>query len=185
MTKTMSSIPRSLAAALLLGGCAAAHAVDLRPDSVFVAGGVGERGLLVGSVGVAWDWNWTLQRRAEITGHTELMLNGWRARDFDDGQQGWHQIVVLPLLRMQLDGGRSPWYLEAGIGASWINRLYRTPTKITSTRFNFYDVLGAGYKFGAQRNHELGLRYVHVSNAGLKDPNPGVDFLQLRYGMRF
>ena len=38
---------------------------------------------------------------------------------------------------------------------------------------------------GDEHQHELGIRWVHVSNGGLKEPNPGQDFLQLRYVSRF
>lgn len=46
-------------------------------------------------------------------------------------------------------------------------------------------VLGLGVSLGAQRRHELLLRLQHVSNAGLKQPNPGLNFLQLRYALHF
>lgn len=47
------------------------------------------------------------------------------------------------------------------------------------------DSLGLGVSLGAQRQHELLLRLQHVSNAGLKQPNPGLNFLQLRYALHF
>jgi hypothetical protein len=62
---------------------------------------------------------------------------------------------------------------------------YRTPAKEFGTRFNFVDTAGVGRSFGAQRKHELGLRLVHMSNAGIKEPNPGENFLQLRYAASF
>jgi hypothetical protein len=31
----------------------------------------------------------------------------------------------------------------------------------------------------------VGLRLSHVSNAGIKEPNPGENFLQLRYARSF
>jgi lipid A 3-O-deacylase len=31
----------------------------------------------------------------------------------------------------------------------------------------------------------VALRWVHISNAGFKQPNPGQDFLQVRYVQRF
>jgi hypothetical protein len=113
------------------------------------------------------------------------MLNQWRADAMGGGKQSLTQIAVVPSLRMRLAQGRSPWFLEVGVGLSYMDRLLVTPNKSFSTRWNFYDLLGAGYSFGASREHELGVRWVHVSNAGLKKPNPGQDFLQLRYTQRF
>lgn len=183
MRRTTPAYAACLAACFLL---APAHALDLRPDSVFVTAGGATDDVTNLGVGIAWDWNWErLRRKAEVTGHTELMVSHWRARGFGGGDQGFRQLVVLPVLRMQLRQGRSPWFLEAGIGVSWMNRLYITPDKVFSKQFNFYDMVGLGYKFGEGDRHELGLRYVHVSNADLKKPNPGEDFVLLRYAVRF
>ena len=50
--------------------------------------------------------------------------------------------------------------------------------------FNFGDHLAVGRSFGVQREHELALRVQHFSNGGIKEPNPGETFLQLRYVYR-
>jgi lipid A 3-O-deacylase len=63
--------------------------------------------------------------------------------------------------------------------------VYRSQHKQVSTAFNFVDVIGVGYSFGASREHELGLRVVHVSNADIRKPNPGMDSVQLRYARVF
>lgn len=160
--------------------------MDLRPDSVFVQGGFGPHHVRSVGAGLAWDWDWSAQWRSlRLAAQTELFANHWQADDFSGGHQGFRQAGLLPLLRVQPDAGRSPWFLEFGIGVSWLDRLYVTPSQGMSKQFNFYDVLGAGYQFGPDRRHELGLRYTHVSNGGLKDPNPGEDFLMLRYARRF
>ena len=134
--------------------------------------------------GLVWDWDWLRQRRALLTAQTELFVSHWRADAIGGGHQGLQQVTLLPLLRMQLDRGRSPWYLEMGVGASYLTKDYVTPHKNFSTRWNFYDMLGAGYRFGGGE-HEIGLRYVHLSNLGIRRPNPGEDFLLLRYAVRF
>jgi lipid A 3-O-deacylase len=67
-----------------------------------------------------------------------------------------------------------------------MDRNYETPRKRFSTRWNFYDMVGVGHTYGGpQERHEVGLRLVHTSNAGIKNPNPGENFLQLRYAYRF
>jgi lipid A 3-O-deacylase len=46
--------------------------------------------------------------------------------------------------------------------------------------------MGLGYTLGGpDGKQEIGLRWSHTSNAGLKKPNPGQDFLQLRLVQRF
>jgi Lipid A 3-O-deacylase (PagL) len=39
--------------------------------------------------------------------------------------------------------------------------------------------------FGADGEHELALRLQHFSNGGIRRPNPGETFLQLRYAWRY
>ncbi|MDB5900570.1 MAG: hypothetical protein JWP41_4172, partial [Ramlibacter sp.] len=171
---------------LLAAGLAPAQAADFRPDALAVQAGAGASGTATAGVGLVWDWDLErLRRKAEITAHTELLLNHLRADDFGGGSQGFTQVVVLPSLRMRLDRGQSPWFVEVGIGASWMDKLLVTPHKTFSTQWNFYDVVGVGYSLDDQRRHELGLRWVHISNAGIKKPNPGQDLLQLRYVARF
>ena len=63
--------------------------------------------------------------------------------------------------------------------------MYRTADKQFSTHCNFASVAAVGRSFGPQRRQELSLRFFHVSNADLKKPNPGENFLQLRYAAMF
>lgn len=164
----------------------AAHAVDWRPDAVMVQGGAGPDHTAAIAAGLVWDWDWLRRRRALVTAQTEFFVSQWRADAAGGGRQSLQQVTLLPLLRMQLDRGRSPWYLELGVGASYLSKDYVTPDKTFSTRWNFYDVIGAGYRFGgAEGRHELGLRYVHISNLGIRKPNPGEDFVLLRYAAKF
>jgi lipid A 3-O-deacylase len=119
-----------------------------------------------------------------VGGLTEAYLSHWSARG-DDGRVSFTQVGVLPLLRYRFDQGRSPWFIEGGIGLSAMDRVYRTRSKEFSTTFNFVDVAGVGRSFGERRSQELSLRISHVSNAGIKHPNPGENLLQLRYARMF
>lgn len=182
---TRTAILKGSAAAALALASLSAQAIDLRPDAVEVMGGATRDGTDSASVGVVWDWKVHAERRALITAQTELIMSHWHARALGGGSQDMQQFTLLPVLRMELDHGHSPWFVELGIGASYLTRDYVTPDKKFSTRWNFYDMLGGGYRFGERGQHELGLRYLHVSNAGVRRPNPGEDFLLLRYAYRF
>lgn len=122
-----------------------------------------------------------------LTGHWDLYLSHWRGESLTPGRdrEALTQIAIVPTLRLRLDQGRSPWFVEGGIGASLTDSRYLTPHKTFSTRFNFADHIGLGLNFGPRREHELALRLQHVSNANIKKPNPGEDFLQLRVGTAF
>lgn len=184
--KTIKKLPALLAAAVLAAAAFPSHALDLEPDGVSVQAGPGTHGSRVAGVGVIWDWDFErMRRKAELTAHTELMVNHWDAREFGGSRQAITQLVVLPSLRMRLSRGASPWFIELGIGASWMDRLFVIPEKSFSTQWNFFDMMGLGHTVGgANGGQEVGLRWVHVSNAGFKRPNPGQDFIQLRYVKR-
>jgi lipid A 3-O-deacylase len=178
-----------LAAGVLVAGIPlAARAVDWQPDAITIKAGVGDSDATMVGTGLRWDWDfWRMRRKSELTAHTELMLNEWHAEKPDRSAYRYYtQVVLLPSLRMRLDRGASPWFLEVGIGLSWMSHKFQTPDKQFGSEWNFYDVLGAGYTFGGPRGkQEADLRLVHFSNAGLKDPNPGLNFVQLRYSREF
>jgi lipid A 3-O-deacylase len=170
-----------------LGGlvCHSAAALDWRPAGVFVQGGAGERAQSV-TVGAIWPWEWRrMARGGEWSAQTEVFVSHWRADAYDGGSQGFTQVGITPMLRLRFDQGRSPWFVEGGIGLTLLDKEYRTPPRQFSTRFNFIDSIAVGRNFGTRGEHELSLRVVHVSNADIKKPNPGEDFLLLRYAMRF
>jgi lipid A 3-O-deacylase len=169
------------AAALSLGACAA----DLRPGGAFIEGGLAKRHTDSVTAGLLWPWSW---RRdvgpVELTGLTEAYVSHWSVRGASE-RQALTQLGVLPLLRLRFDGGRSAWFVEGGIGVSVMDKIYRTQAKEFSTSFNFTDAVGVGRSFGADRRHELSLRFSHISNGGIREPNPGENFLQLRYAVMF
>ena len=129
------------------------------------------------------DWRRSLWG-AEVRGYWDFYASRWSAHgvgaDFDTTVLG-----VTPSFRFIPDAGHSRWFLDAGVGATLANRRFVSPAQEFSTRFNFASHLGVGVELGQQRQHELQLRLEHVSNAGIKEPNPGANFVQLRYALHF
>jgi len=163
----------------------AAQAADWRPDGVFVEGGLAPSRSYSATVGASWAWSWQGRfGNAQATGSTEAYLSRWHANGGTQ-RQALTQVGLLPLVRLRLDHGRSPWFMEGGVGVTMMDHLYRNDGKQFSTRFNFVDVFGIGRSMGADRRHEISLRLAHVSNANIKQPNPGENFLQLRYAVVF
>ncbi len=171
---------------LLAGALLALDAsADLRPDGLFVQGGIGEDSARALSVGAVWAWSW--QRpvlRGRLEGITEAYVSRWSVKDNVD-RTGFTHFGVVPLLRYRFDEGQSPWFVEGGIGLTYMDRIYRTSDKQFSTHFNFADVLGAGRNFGEGGRQEIGVRLTHFSNGGTRHPNPGMNLLRLRYGLMF
>ena len=173
---------------LALGMAAAAAATQAAtPHSLFLAeGGVTVHGSYAVTVGASWAWPWQrMGRRGQWSGATEAFASHWRARSrAGAGREGYTQVGVAPVLRYRFGRGQSPWFAEGGIGVSWFDSVYETDRKQFSTRFNFYDTVGVGRSFGRGREHEWSLRFTHISNAGIRKPNPGENVVQLRYTRR-
>lgn len=143
------------------------------------------------SATVAWqkDWPWVWRRigggSGELGGATEIALGYWHPiRDSGGPSRNAWQAGVTPILRYSFDGPRG-WVVEAGIGANLIGPLYRTNGKRFSTAFNFGDHLGFGWRSGGARAWRWSLRCQHFSNAEIKQPNPGEDFVQFEIGFEF
>lgn len=140
------------------------------------------------NLGVIWEGtrSWRLFERTELSYYTETAVGRW----WVDGHAGNGkaqvtntQIGFTPTLRATLPGKLGA-YVELGIGVNLITPVYRRSDKRFSTVFNFGDHIGIGMRpFGA-RGGELSLRVQHFSNAGIKHPNPGENFIQLRFSLQ-
>jgi Lipid A 3-O-deacylase (PagL) len=76
-------------------------------------------------------------------------------------------------------GHLSP-YLELTGGVLFTN--HNVPTGTNTVNFMDQAALGA-HILGEKYNLSLELRYMHISNAGLATPNPGINTVQVRLGI--
>jgi opacity protein-like surface antigen len=110
-------------------------------------------------------------------------LGHWR-RNARPGQNGSiTEVGLTPVFRVQRNDLHGP-YVEAGIGYHYLTRT-RIGGRRLSTRFQFGDHLGVGYRFGARRSWDVSFRYQHLSNADIKRPNSGINFHQIRLQYHF
>lgn len=164
-----------------------AHAQRLAVDQVFIQAGVAN-GVNTIVVGAAKDWTW--QRAlgdGTLTGYWEASIGRWYSK-VDDQERGstWvTQIGLTPVFRWGPHPSPTGWFMEAGVGANVLLPVFRSRDKQFSTAFNFGDHVAVGKRFGANGEHEFALRLQHFSNAGIRRPNPGENFLQLRYAWRY
>ncbi len=70
-------------------------------------------------------------------------------------------------------------YLELTGGTLFTN--HNVPTGTNTVNFTDQAALGM-HLLGPKRNISLELRYMHISNAGLATPNPGINTVQVRIG---
>ena len=173
---------RTLIASLGLLVAGAAHAAPPAPSAFFLQVAESARSRSV-SAGLSWDLDW---RQAwaggQLGAYVEASMGHWSIENAagDRDTAAVTQIGLTPALRWQAQG--SLWFIEGGIGLNLIGPTYRAGRKRFSTAFNFGDHLAVGRQFGER--HELALRVQHFSNAGIKQPNPGEDFVQLRWSTR-
>jgi lipid A 3-O-deacylase len=169
---------------------AAAAAADERgwqPDAVFSQVGAGSA-TNAWSVGGQWHWKraWALRDSLVLRGRWEFAVGRWRTQ-LDDGErdQSWiTQVSLVPTLRLTRPSGRG-WYGEIGSGPAMLMPVFHSRGREFSTEFNFQSHLAVGYVLGDRGEHDLGLRIEHFSNAGIHEPNPGMNFASLRYTYRF
>jgi lipid A 3-O-deacylase len=95
-----------------------------------------------------------------------------------------HGGELVALRRLQLHQQRMG-DVDAALGITYLSEDYVTPNKTFGSRWNFTQRLGVGRSFGEQGRHELALSLHHFSNAGIKKPNPGENFLSVRYALKF
>jgi hypothetical protein len=175
----------ALALALLAPAAQAAGALQgLKPDAVFLQQAESARSRS-STLGLSWDlpaqWDWAGGR---LSSYVEASVARWSVENPQGGRDtaAVTQIGFTPVLRWQ--PAASPWFAEAGIGLNLIGPTYRAGRKRFSTAFNFGDHLAVGRQFGDGNRQEVALRLQHFSNAGIKKPNPGEDFVQLRWSVR-
>jgi lipid A 3-O-deacylase len=157
------------------------------PSRLFVQVGAAEQAQTL-VFGAVWDWHWQKPLSSGLlTGYWELSFGRWSSRADPSGSSAaWiTQFGVTPVLRWSPGADTSRWFGEVGIGANVLAPIYRSRDKRFSTEFNFGDHVAVGWYLGAERQHEISLRVQHFSNAGIKHPNPGENFLQLRYLARY
>src|SRR5579864_8541074 len=76
--------------------------------------------------------------------------------------------------------GRVSPYLELCGGALFTD--HNVPTGTNTVNFTPQAAFGA-HILGAKYNVSLEVRYLHISNAGLATPNPGINSVQIRLGV--
>ena len=179
----MRRIARLSIAALALAATAPSFASG-GPDGVFAQ--IGEwRHVRAATVGATWDWSWQRDYGiGKVTGYTEVALGRWQPHGTAD-DRGYTRFGVTPVLRLYPKAIGDGWFAEVAIGANLISPIYHHGSDRFSTTFNFGDHVAVGRRFGANAEHELAVRFEHFSNAGIKRPNPGQNFLQARYAYRF
>lgn len=141
----------------------------------------------VARVGAQWDWDqkWFEGGSYYWGGYWDLdaaLWRGTRYRNMPGSTQNIFDLGITPVFRLQRQGKTGP-YLEASIGAHLLSDSYDNDGRILSSRFEFGDSVGTGYQFA--QGWDIGLKFLHFSDGGMREPNSGVNFLAVRFSTRF
>ncbi|MGB3094108.1 MAG: acyloxyacyl hydrolase [Candidatus Zixiibacteriota bacterium] len=125
--------------------------------------------------------SWFESRVGCLSGYHEISLNSLEHRE-----ESIRQIAYSPVFTYSFAGPTeivSP-YIEGGIGISFLSDKMIAGRDL-STYFQFEDRIGVGFRIGRTHIHDLNIRYMHYSNASIKQPNDGIDMLMVSYSCSF
>lgn len=127
-----------------------------------------------------FDSKWLKWKTGCVSGYHEVSLNYWEYNNESIKGAAYSPVFIY---EFQLNRNIFP-YLEAGIGVSYISEKTIRGRDLSS-HFQFEDRAGIGAKIGKQKTHDLNLRYMHYSNAGIKQPNQGISMFIFSYAYSF
>lgn len=110
-------------------------------------------------------------REWHLVGYWEFSAAVW-----DNHDESAADVSVTPVFRL----ARSSVYVEGAIGFHLVST-HISAHRTFSTVYQFGEHLGAGFRFGPAGRYDLGLRVQHISNGGLSQPNPGINFVLVRF----
>ncbi|HSN53576.1 MAG TPA: acyloxyacyl hydrolase [Candidatus Sulfomarinibacteraceae bacterium] len=174
-------LQQCLAAALVL---TAWQPTTFALDRGVLAVGAGHEGSLI-RLGAQWelDRRWFEDGRWHLGLLIEAEIGGWQP---ELGDRGLYEIAVTPVIRVLPNRPPSPRpavFIEAGIGPHLLSNVRFSGLDL-STSLQFGSHIGAGVLFGRGGRYSLTYRFQHLSNASIKQPNPGIEFHLLQLGYR-
>ena len=184
---TLITATALIAALSSVSTAANAQFADMRArPALYLQGGLAEHDAKSVTLGATLPMRWQDQWAGyPVTAHWDMGLSIWNAeRQYGGSRRNIAVLGLSPTLRLH-SKSVTPWFVEAGIGGYLSNQLYQSQDKRFSTAFNFGSHIGVGFFSGPQRENEWMLRVEHFSNASIKKPNPGENFIQLRYARHF
>ena len=110
----------------------------------------------------------------------QLGASIWRVPDLGGTTQRL-DLNATPIWRAE-----RPWgYLEAGIGVYLLSKTINNDANHLPSSFQFGSHVGAGLHFGERGQGRVGIGLQHLSNAGLKQPNGGINLMLATLSFEF
>ena len=121
--------------------------------------------------------DWLGKKGFTVPVYIESSINYWKSTNHDI-----YAIALSPVFKFLLcEQCDSAPYFELGVGVSLISRK-KFGTRDMSSHFQFEDRIGIGFN---RNDIDYHLRYMHYSNAGLAQPNDGIDIFIAGVAVKF
>lgn len=111
----------------------------------------------------------------------EFSLNTWVESRRDD--EAITSLAASPVLQWPLSGENASLFLEAGIGLALIDFI-QIGGRDLSSHVQFEDRIGVSWVYSDNQKSSINLNIFHYSNAGIKQPNQGLNLLVLGWSRR-
>ena len=106
--------------------------------------------------------------------HAQLGASVWRVPDIR-GTTRRFDLNATAIWRAERGWG----YYEAGFGGYLLSKTINNDDTRVPSAFEFGSHVGIGFRLA--KNHTLGIGVQHLSNAGIKQPNGGIDLVLVQY----
>lgn len=157
-------------------------------DGISIGRGINDNTRIdITRLSIAWDphLQWSSEGDWCVVRYWQLDLGYWESSPDLRNSGSLVEFAITPVFRFinKAQAGLQPW-LEGAIGAHLISETMIADRDLSST-FQFGSHIGAGIRFGDNKQYELGYRFQHLSNAGIKGKNDGVNMYLVRVGYHF
>ena len=132
------------------------------------------------ALGADWDEKVYESANWEVVGRWDINVHRWTS-DLGEGTESGTIIGLSPIFHYQLKNMSYTPFIEMGGGPHIVSGI-EIEDENKSTQFQFGSIFGLGVK---HRGIEVSYRYLHISNANIKMPNPGTDIHSLHLGYHF
>lgn len=118
-----------------------------------------------------WLSRWLVSNSGAFSGFHVFSLNHWQAEGDSLNALAYSPVFVYRFNDAAIS------YVKFGVGVAYLADT-TIKNRNLSSYFQFEDQVGVGWEWD---RHDLSLVYMHYSNAGIEDPNDGIDMVMLSY----
>ena len=117
-----------------------------------------------------------------FAGHVEIAGGAWYGHSAVGENRNLVDLGLTPVWRIEHTGWKAITpHAEAAVGFHYISETRINSRVGFGSAFQFGDHAGVGASFGEDRRYQMTFRFQHLSNGGIRHPNHGINFSQLRF----